>query len=208
MELIGTVVRLQVQRSSLKLGERPRRWFDPAPLLAVPALSVAEAGVIGYPAAGPAAGQEPGEDQGVVDVHHRSHAASKHGTANGVSLGFTSHYAEMRSRFGQVASEGIAGENIVVRTEQAFHRGDLPLTLVIETADGAVRLEAGAPIEPCLEFSRYLLGARGAPDEGRMEPDATVTATLAFLRQGMRGYYVRPTPDGAVLHVGDRLFRA
>ena len=40
MELIGTIVRLQIQRSSLKLGERPRRWFDPSPLLEVPALSL------------------------------------------------------------------------------------------------------------------------------------------------------------------------
>ena len=204
MELIGTIVRLQVQRSSLKLGERPRRWFDPTPLLAVPALTAGAAGVIGWPADG----QGPPDGEGVVDVHNRSHPASKHGTGNGVSIGFTSHYAEMRSRYGQVASEGIAGENIVVRTEQAFNRGDLPPALVLETAQGAVSLEVGAAIEPCLEFSRYLLGARGAPEEGRMEPDAAVTATLTFLRQGMRGYYVRPAPDGAVLHVGDRLFRA
>ena len=35
MSELGRVVRLQVQTGSLKLGERPNRVYDPAPLLAV-----------------------------------------------------------------------------------------------------------------------------------------------------------------------------
>ena len=43
---IGTVVRLQVQESSLKVGDKPRR-YDPAPIRSVPAISLDPTGVIG-----------------------------------------------------------------------------------------------------------------------------------------------------------------
>ncbi|HEX2325064.1 MAG TPA: hypothetical protein VHQ00_06665, partial [Chloroflexota bacterium] len=153
MELIGTIVHLQVQRSSLKLGERPRRWFDPSPLLPVPALSLSPDGVVGL---------LPGEAP-VVDVHNREHPETRHGSGNGVSLGFTSHYAGMRSRFGERLADGIAGENILVQTERDFARGDLPSRVTIEGAEGLVRLEGVRVIEPCVEFSRYALGRLGRP---------------------------------------------
>jgi len=37
MRVIGSILRLQVQRSTLKTGEQPNRTYDPRPLLAVPA---------------------------------------------------------------------------------------------------------------------------------------------------------------------------
>ena len=37
---LGRIVNLQIQRSSLKLGEKPNRWFDPAPLLPVAELTL------------------------------------------------------------------------------------------------------------------------------------------------------------------------
>src|SRR5437867_10710652 len=100
MDLIGTIVRLQIQRSSLKLGERPRRWFDPSPLLEVPALEVSPDGVVGLLHDGTR----------IVDVHNREHPQSKHGSGNGISVGFTSHYAQMRARLGERLVNGIAGE--------------------------------------------------------------------------------------------------
>jgi len=217
VELIGTIVHLQVQRSSLKLGERPRRWFDPAPLLEVPALSVSEAGVVGLPDGG-------GE---VVDVHNRTHPQTRHSTGNGISVGFTSHYARLRERFGDVMVDGVAGENVLVRTARDFHRADLPATLVIETAAGPVQLRGARVAEPCVEFSRYALGFRGAPPHdlptpaehdaavltgaeppapGR--PDPRVKDTLIFLRRGLRGYYATYTSGPTVVRVGDRLFTA
>jgi hypothetical protein len=36
VDVLGTVVRLQVQRSRLKPGPRSTRVYDPAPLLEVP----------------------------------------------------------------------------------------------------------------------------------------------------------------------------
>src|SRR6184192_1079957 len=41
MRDVGAIVRLQIQRSSLKTGEKPHRRYDPAPLLSVERLAVA-----------------------------------------------------------------------------------------------------------------------------------------------------------------------
>src|ERR1700710_1980804 len=78
MELIGQIVRLQVQESSLKMGERPRRWYEPGPIRAVPMLMLDTSGVTGREADGTI----------VPDVHNAAHPASKHRGENGVSVGF------------------------------------------------------------------------------------------------------------------------
>src|SRR5262245_7402295 len=44
---IGQLVQLQIQRSSLKTGEKPNRVYDPAPLLSVDELWVTPDGVLG-----------------------------------------------------------------------------------------------------------------------------------------------------------------
>jgi hypothetical protein len=196
VELVGTVVGLQVQRSSLKLGERPHRWFDPAPLLAVPELLLDPDGVCGL---------LPGGER-VVDVHNRRHPQTRHGNGNGVSVGFTSHYARMRARLGEQATDGVAGENILVAGEPAFVADDLPATLVFEGPAGRVRLEGMRVIEPCVEFSRYVLGYRGRPAQDLSRPDPAVTPTLTFLRNGMRGYCGTCAGGEATLRLGDRVY--
>ena len=92
MRELGRIVRLQIQRSSLKTGEKPRRSYDPAPLLAVDRVALGPDGVLG---------EEPGGGAWLVDVHHRAHPETKNEDGvHGVSLGFTSHYGLMRERFG------------------------------------------------------------------------------------------------------------
>src|SRR5881409_3176787 len=109
MRDVGEIVRLQIQRSSLKTGEKPNRRYDPAPLLAVERLAVRPDGVLGQSNGG----------AWLVDVHHRSHPQTKNEDGlHGVSLGFTSHYAAMRERFGDRLTLGCAGENIVVETQR------------------------------------------------------------------------------------------
>ena len=87
LEPIGPIVRLQVQTASLKCGEKPHRWYDPAPILSVPALRLDSGGVTGV----------DGEGRDVSDVHHRDHPQSKFRSENGVSVGFSGHYARMRT---------------------------------------------------------------------------------------------------------------
>jgi hypothetical protein len=188
---IGTIVRLQVQESSLKVGDKPRR-YDPAPLRSVPAISLSPAGVVGL--------VEDGET--IVDVHHHDHPASKNrGGENGISLGFTPHYLAMRQRFGPHLADGIAGENILIAVDQRFQEEDLASGVVIEGADGR-RLELRQVIvaAPCVEFSRYALKF---PDGAR--PDATVTEALRFLDAGMRGFYATYAGEPAVVAVGARV---
>ena len=194
MEAIGRIVRLQVQLSSLKVGERPLRRYDPAPLRSVQALILEEGGVRGVMAG----------DEEVVDVHHRDHPASKNRGGNGVSVGFTGHYADMRARFGAHLDDGLAGENILVETRYSYGEADLANGLVVETAGGAtVRLERVVVAEPCVEFSRYAL--RYPPDT---RTDRAVTSALTFLGDGMRGYYATYHGEPARIELGDRVLIA
>jgi hypothetical protein len=194
VRLIGTIVRLQVQESSLKVGDKPRR-YDPAPIQSVPALSISSAGVVGL--------MENGES--IVDVHHHDHPASKNrGGENGISLGFTGHYREMRKRFGQHLADGIAGENILIEADRQFQEEELAVGVVVEGAAGK-RLELRPVIvaAPCVEFSRYALKF---PDDAR--PDTTVTEALRFLDAGMRGFYATYDGEPAMVEVGARVFLA
>src|SRR5438093_12258654 len=109
MRDIGRIVRLQIQRASLKTGEKPTRVYDPTPLLAVDRLALGPDGALG----------EGSDGSWLVDVRHRAHPRTKNEDgAHGVSLGFTSHYALMRARFGELITLRCAGENALVETER------------------------------------------------------------------------------------------
>ena len=196
MHLIGSVVRLQVQRRSLKIGERPRRWYDPEPIAAVPRLAVDEGGVTGWDA----------EGNRLDDVHNVAYPGGRNRGTNHVSVGFTSHYGAMRRRFGTHLRDGIAGENILVATGLAgglsFADADLTGTLVIESSTGPIRLTDLSVAEPCAEFSRFALGLDTFEDETA----PAVRDALQFLRRGMRGYYAAHATQGTV-ELGDLVYR-
>jgi len=190
MRTIGTVTRLQIQRSSLKTGEKPDRVYDPAPLLPVPRLAVTPDGVLGA-----------GADGGwLVDVHHRAHPETKNEDGlNGVSVGFTSHYAAMRDRFGDRIVVGCAGENITVAADRAFTYDDLAGGLAIVATDGPerVRLRVLQVAHPCRPFTGWALGG------GRVAAEV-LKSHLQFLDGGTRGFYCVGEGSGTVA-VGDRL---
>ena len=193
MELIGAIVRLQVQPVSLKVGPPRQRRYDPSPLRAVPALRLEPGGVVGVDERGGA----------VDDVHHADHPASKNRAgSNGVSVGFTAHYGAMRARFGPHLADGLAGENILVAAERLFAEEDLAAGIVIEMAGGyRLRLDRVVVAAPCVEFARFAL--RFADDA---RPDRRVTDAVGFLDGGIRGFYAT-APDEALVRVGDRVFR-
>jgi hypothetical protein len=191
VQCIGTVVRLQVQESSLKVGQTPRR-YDPAPLTSVAAIAVTSEGVLGL------------RDDGapITDVHHARHPHSKHrARTNGVSLGFTAHYDAMRSRFGGRLVDGIAGENILIASPRRFRVDDLSEGVVIVGEAGArLVLRPVIVAAPCVEFSRFALRF---PEDAR--PDMTVTEALRFLDDGMRGFYTAVLGESAVVRIGDQV---
>jgi len=192
MELIGQIVGLQVQRSSLKVGERRR--YDPAPLRSLAALALSADGVTGC--------AEDGAQ--ILDVHNRMHPGSKNVKGiNGVSVGFTAHYAAMRARFGPHLTDGIAGENILVAADQQVARESLAGGLLVRGGEGSgVRLVRVLIAEPCLEFSRY--AERLAADA---PPEGVVREALQFLREGMRGYYASLEGEPGVVRLGDSVYR-
>lgn len=192
MRTIGTVTRLQIQRSSLKTGDKPTRHYDPAPLLAVPRLSVTPDGVLG--------GGGTSDGAWIVDVHHRAHPETKNADGlHGVSLGFTSHYAAMRHHFGERIVMGCAGENIIVATDRPFTYEDLAGGVAIVPQDGPerVRLRVLEVAHPCRPFTGWALGGR------QVEPEV-LKSHLQFLDGGMRGFYCVGEGAGTV-QLGDQV---
>ena len=189
MRTIGRIVRLQIQRGSLKTGEKPTRSYDPAPLLAVPRLNVTPDGALGGPDGG----------EWIVDVHHRAHPFTKNEDGlHGISLGFTSHYDAMREHFGDRIDVGCAGENIIATTDQQFIYDDLAGGVVIRAPDGTerVRLRVLQVAHPCKPFTGWALGKQVEPTELKKH--------LQFLDGGMRGFYCQVEGIGTV-SLGDSI---
>lgn len=193
MDFIGTVTRLQIQESTLKVGN-PRR-YDPSPLRAVPSLRIAAPGVAAFNTDGDL----------IVDVHHQNHPASKNrGGENGISFGFTRHYHAMRARFGPHLVDGIAGENILIEADRAFSEDALSRGVVIAGEGGRhLSLNQVVVAAPCVEFTRF---AMRFPHDAR--PNISLTRALQFLHNGMRGFYAAFADEPADIRIGDRVFLA
>lgn len=190
MQRIGTICRLQVQRENLKQGRPPHQFYDPTGIVAVHALRVDAAGVVGL-----------SDDGEIVDIHHAAHPQSKNRDgSNGVSINVRANYERMRRRFGPHLTLGSAGENIIIADEGApvdFAHG----SVLVRTRNGVMapftELTAAPPCEP---FSRFALAAES------FAPAPLVKETLQFLSGGMRGYYATPAAFAGVISVGDEVF--
>lgn len=179
--VIATVLRLQVQRSRLKPGERGARVYDPSPLLEVSALEVGPRGVTG---------------DGQLDVHHADHPDSRNRRlVNGLSLLPQVHYDRLRQRYGPHLLDGVAGESILLDTDGPW--SEPPGDLQLETTDGWLLLTDLQPAPPCVEFSCFCLGDPQAPVD-------QVQAALSHLDDGTRGFYAQTAGTGRV-EVGARL---
>jgi hypothetical protein len=170
---LGRVVRLQIQQSKLKLGEKPNRYYDPAPLLRVDELTLTPEGAL---ARLPDGGT-------LIDVHHPAHPETRNlDRTNDLSVGFTPHYAAMRERYGAHLVDGCAGENILIETTGRVTLADIAGGLVIQPASGgrSVQLQVVRHAPPCREFSGYASRSN--------EPEA-IKEALQFLDDGLRGFY-------------------
>lgn len=192
MRPIGQIARLQVQTQSLKVAAGPGKRYDTRALVNVPELVLDEHGVTGR--------SDSGED--MPDVHHRDHPASQFRGENGISIGFTSHYAAMRQRFGDHLADGIAGENILVETDDLVRDSDVQAGLLVEAANGSrARLGDVCVATPCVPFSLYAL--HKTP---QTKPDRTITEALQFLNDGRRGFYVTLKGEPVVIAVGAAVY--
>lgn len=194
MRELGQIVRLQVQRDSVKSGVKPFQTYAAVPnLTAVQSLSLDANGVSGTDA--------PGVQY--LDVHNATHPRSKFRGENGISIGFTGHYAAMRDRFGDHLTDGIAGENMVVACDERVSLEMIAGGIVIVGKQGELRIGPWVVMHPCAPFSKFCLNM---PGEAR--PDRRVTETLRFLDNGVRGFSaVYPIADETVeIHLGDTVY--
>ena len=189
MQSLGTIVRLQIQRSSLKTGVSRARVYHPAPLLPVSVLYVSPDGVFGL---GP-------DGSWLIDIHHRAHPDSKNpGGENGISIGFSGHYDAMRERFGDRIELGCAGENIIAELPRRCTLDELRAGLVILSPAGAERLRLRVldVAHPCKPFTGWALAHT-------VEPEIFKTH-LQFLEDGTRGFLLA-TETAARISVGDHV---
>ena len=194
MREIGLIKHVQIQRSSLKQGQRPQRYYDPTPLLLVERLRLAPGGVSAVSANG----------ESIIDVHHANHPETKNSLGmNGISIGFTSHYRAMRDQYGAHLTDGCAGENILVESDHIWSIEELGAALICQRSDGQmVALDSLMVAAPCVEFSRF------AHVSAEPLSSDQLRTTLQFLDGGMRGFYAR-LADGQAdteIRAGDRVF--
>lgn len=185
LEKLGDVAVLQVHADLLK---RPAR-FDPAPLVQVTEASLDSGGMLGWTGSA-----------WIVDVHHR--AWPGRGARRPLSVGFTSHYDKMRSRFREIPM-GAAGENIIVNSDVVVPLDRLGNRIVIRGRDGGEAvLTAPTVAKPCLPFTSYMLDV---PEVGSHEE---IGEDLAFLDEGTRGFIfgVGELAEPFRVRVGDAVF--
>lgn len=186
---LGSVVRLQIQTGEIKVGERGRRVYDPAPIRPVPYLQLGPGGLMG-----------PGEDgRDILDIHHRDHPSGKWTPKKGICILFTHHYELMRARFGGHIADGIAGESILIESDRQISVEDLRHGLIIETAGGVALLRDLVVAPPCVEYTRFAL--RYPPEA---HADIPFKDALKFLLPGMRGFYARYDGPLVTVRLGDR----
>ena len=187
-QVLGTVVRLQVQTDHLKPRPSGSGHYDPVPLREVDRLDLSSRGCVA-----------PG---GLLDLHHADHPESRNARlVNGLSVLPRAHYERMRARYGPHVVDGAAGENVLIASEGPWTEKDLAGRLLLEVDGGTVAVRAPMAAPPCVEFSRWCLR------RDDLDVDDEVRAVLEDLDHGMRGFYLQVEGSG-VLRPGARLLRA
>jgi hypothetical protein len=182
-QLLGRVVRLQVQIEPLKRGDNPGRCYDPAPLRRVPRLEVGPEGVTGL--------AEDGAR--LLDVHNTGHPRTRDRRGRGgVSLMSAADYERLRGHFGPHLADGLAGETLLVDAGRSLVGMQFPGRLRISATDcGWLDLHSVRVADPCVEFACFCL------DRELAGVDDEVSAAMEFLDHGGRGF--RAVAAGAAI---------
>jgi len=145
------------------------------------------------------------EGEHVLDIHHINHPDKEYDNDDLISIGFTSHYEAMRTRFGEHMVDGIAGENIIIEYGEEVWPEDLGQQIGIENTETGrmVLLDLVSFAAPCDEFSHF--AARSQNE--RLQP-AELKATLQFLNNGRRGFLLvlSKGQETAMIQPGDRVY--
>jgi len=192
LQPIGKIVRLQIQKSTLSLGEKPNRYFDPAALLSVDTLQITSRGAVA---------QLP-DGQTLLDYHHADYPTGANADINDLSINFTAHYDEIRSQYGagEHLYNGCGGENILVETTRRWGAEAFSGGLAVRVQDGRLAwLREVVVALPCQPYSKYVARRTDPP---------VIKETLQFLDNGTRGFYcVFEEEMPVTVAVGDEVFR-
>ena len=192
---LGLVKITQVQPSGLIIETPSGNIYDPSRRVEVPQLLLTHQGIEAENPLG----------ERILDIHHASHLDTHNEGDNAISIGFTSHYAQMRARFGEHMQDGIAGENIIIASEKQFWLDDLGQQIIIQDPNGErqVELDVIKFAAPCEEFSHY-----AANRQGERLPAEELKATLQFLGDGRRGFLLtlNVNQEPSLVKPGDLVF--
>jgi len=192
---LGNVKLVQLQPSGLIIETPSGYFYDASRRVEVDRLLITMKGI--------EATTPNGEH--VLDIHHLDHPDKAYDDDDLVSIGFTSHYEAMRTRFGKHMVDGIAGENIIIEYKKEVWMEDIGRQIVIESSITGQRtsLEMICFAAPCDEFSHF-----AAQSQQERLPAAELKATLQFLNNGRRGFLLvlRDALKTAMVQPGDLIF--
>lgn len=192
---LGIVKLVQVQPSGLIIETPSGSFYDASRRVEVESLCITSRGI--------EANTPEGEQ--VLDIHHLDHPDKAYDNNDLVCIGFTSHYEEMRARFGDHMVDGIAGENIIIEYEQEVWPEDLGQRIAIENINTGRRalLDVVSFAAPCEEFSHF-----AANSQHERLPAEKLKATLQFLGNGRRGYLLvlSDNQEPVTVRSGDKVF--
>jgi hypothetical protein len=192
---LGRVKLTQLQPSGLIIETPSGYFYDPSRRVVVDRLKITS---LGIEAITP-------EGEHVLDIHHIAHPDKAYDDDDLVCIGFTSHYAAMRVRFGEHMVDGIAGENIIIDFEQEVWPEDLGQQIGIENADTGhlALLDMVSFAAPCQEFSHF-----AAQSQYEKLPANKLKSILQFLGNGRRGFLLvlGDNQEEVSIQPGDRVF--
>ena len=195
IQALGLVKLVQVQPSGLIVETPTGDFYDASRRVEVEKLLITSLGIEATTA----------EGGHVLDIHHINHPGKKYGNDDLVSIGFTSHYAAMRERFGTHMVDGAAGENIIIEYDREVWMGDLGQRVIIENAETGKKtyLDVLRLAAPCEEFSHFV-----ADSQHERLPADKLKATLQFLHNGRRGFLLVLSngQETTTVQAGDRVF--
>ncbi len=193
--MLGYVKLTQLQPTGLIINTPSGEFYDPSRRVVVDSLQISPLGIEAITPDG----------EHVLDIHHIDHPDKKYDNDDLVCIGFSSHYAAMRARFGEHMVDGVAGENIIIQTEKEIWPEELGQRIGFESSEtGDITfLDVVKFAAPCEEFSHF-----AAQSQHQRLPAAELKATLQFLGNGRRGYLL-VLSDGqepVIVQPQDRVF--
>jgi len=191
---LGKVKLLQIQPTGLIVDTPSGDFYDATRRVEVESLIITPLGIEAHLS----------DRELVLDIHHIKHPDKSY-KDDLVCIGFTSHYAAMRERFGGHMQDGTAGENIIIECEREIWLDDLGQQVVIENAETSRRtyLNILRIATPCIEFSHF-----AANSQHQRLPANELKRILQFLNHGRRGFLLDLAEGqaAATVRAGDRVF--